>query len=112
MAKRTGPVTLLQVGHIERFNPAFEELQRLPLRPRVVNCQRLSAFSGRSTDIGAVLDLMIHDIDLLLTLVKAPVERVDAVVGGPAQSRRVRTVSSGDRPSARVAGGEITHTEL
>jgi predicted dehydrogenase len=70
---------LLQVGHIERFNPAFEELQRLPLRPRVVNCQRLSAFTGRSTDIGAVLDLMIHDIDLILALVQSPVATVHAV---------------------------------
>jgi predicted dehydrogenase len=71
--------TLLQVGHIERFNPAFEELQRLPLRPRVIQCQRLSAFTGRSTDIGAVLDLMIHDIDLVLALVPAPVVSVHAV---------------------------------
>jgi predicted dehydrogenase len=77
LARSRGVV--LQVGHIERFNPAFEELQRLPLRPRVINCQRLSAFTGRSTDIGAVLDLMIHDIDLLLALVQAPVASVHAV---------------------------------
>jgi predicted dehydrogenase len=76
LSRRQG--VLLQVGHIERFNPAFEELQRLPLRPRVVNCQRLSAFTGRSTDIGAVLDLMIHDIDLVLALVQAPVLSVHA----------------------------------
>jgi predicted dehydrogenase len=70
--------TLLQVGHIERFNPAFEELQRRPLRPRIVHCQRLSSFTGRSTDIGAVLDLMIHDLDLLLALVGAPATEVRA----------------------------------
>jgi predicted dehydrogenase len=69
---------LLQVGHIERFNPAFEELQRRPIRPRIVHGQRVSTFTGRSTDIGAVLDLMIHDIDLLLALVAAPVVDVQA----------------------------------
>jgi predicted dehydrogenase len=70
-----GKGTLLQVGHVERFNPAFEELQRRPLRPRIVQCQRYSSFTGRSTDIGAVLDLMIHDLDLLLALVgRAPTE--------------------------------------
>lgn len=70
---------LLQVGHIERFNPAFEELQRRPLQPKFVTCQRVGPYSGRSTDIGVVLDLMIHDLDLLLTLVPAAVKQVEAV---------------------------------
>jgi predicted dehydrogenase len=70
---------LLQVGHIERFNPAFEELNKRPMQPKFVQCERLGPFSGRSTDIGAVLDLMIHDIDLLLALVKAPVVQVEAL---------------------------------
>jgi predicted dehydrogenase len=70
---------LLQVGHIERFNPAFEELQRHPMQPKLVECQRIGPFTGRSTDIGAVLDLMIHDLDLLLTLVQAEVRAVDAL---------------------------------
>lgn len=70
---------LLQVGHIERFNPAFEELQRRPLQPKFIEGQRLGPFTGRSTDIGAVLDLMIHDLDLLLTLVQAPVRSVEAI---------------------------------
>jgi predicted dehydrogenase len=76
LARQKG--VLLQVGHIERFNPAFEELQRRSLQPRVVHCQRLSGFSGRSTDIGAVLDLMIHDLDLLLALVGTAVTEVRA----------------------------------
>jgi predicted dehydrogenase len=76
LAGRRG--TLLQVGHIERFNPAFEELQRRSLQPRFVHCQRLSSFTGRSTDIGAVLDLMIHDLDLLLALVGSEVTEVRA----------------------------------
>jgi predicted dehydrogenase len=70
---------LMQVGHIERFNPAFEELQRRPIRPKFVECERHGPFTGRSTDIGAVLDLMIHDLDLLLALVGSRVESVDAV---------------------------------
>lgn len=69
----------LQVGHIERFNPAFEEVARRPLQPKYVECERIGPFSGRSTDIGVVLDLMIHDIDLLLSLVQAPVRDVAGV---------------------------------
>jgi predicted dehydrogenase len=70
---------VLQVGHIERFNPAFEELLSRPLQPKFVTCERIGPFSGRSTDIGVVLDLMIHDLDLLLALVKSPVRSVEAV---------------------------------
>jgi predicted dehydrogenase len=70
---------LLQVGHIERFNPAFEDLERRPLQPKFVSSARLGPFSGRSTDIGVVFDLMIHDLDLLSALVRAPVRAVEAV---------------------------------
>src|SRR5262249_17223660 len=68
-----------QVGHIERFNPAFEELVRRPIRPKFVEAERHGPFTGRSIDIGAVLDLMIHDLDLLLSLVGSPVRTVAAV---------------------------------
>ena len=68
-----------QVGHIERFNPAFEELARRPIRPKFVEAERHGPFTGRSVDIGAVLDLMIHDLDLLLALIGGPVTRVSAV---------------------------------
>jgi predicted dehydrogenase len=78
--------TLLQVGHIERFNPAFEELQSRLFRPRYVVCERYSGFSGRSTDVGVVLDLMIHDLDLVLALCGSQPVRVEAmgaaVLGG------------------------------
>ena len=70
---------VLQVGHIERFNPAFEELQSRPLQPKFITCERLGTFSGRSADVGVVMDLMIHDLDLLLALVRAPVRRVEAL---------------------------------
>jgi predicted dehydrogenase len=71
--------TFLQVGHIERFNPAFEELCRRPLRPKYLSSERCGGFSGRSTDTGVVLDLMIHDIDLVLSLVQAPIASVWAM---------------------------------
>jgi predicted dehydrogenase len=71
--------TLLQVGHIERFNPAFEVLRQHALQPKFVECERLSSFTGRSVDIGVVLDLMIHDLDALLALVPAPVHAVEAL---------------------------------
>src|SRR5262245_17293503 len=70
---------VLQVGHIERFNPAFEELSNRPLTPRLIRAQRTGPFTGRSTDVGVVFDLMIHDLDLILTLVNAPPLAVDAV---------------------------------
>jgi predicted dehydrogenase len=76
LARQAG--VLLQVGHIERFNPAFEELQHRPLRPLLVRAQRVGPFTGRSTDVGVVFDLMIHDVDLLLALVRAPVRSVSA----------------------------------
>jgi len=71
--------TLLQVGHIERYNPAYEELLRQRLVPRYLRCERHGSFTGRSGDVGAVLDLMIHDIDLVLNLVGEPVQRVEAM---------------------------------
>jgi len=71
--------TVLQVGHIERFNPAFEDLANRPLQPKLILGERLGPFTGRSADIGVVLDLMIHDLDVMLALVQAPVQTVQAV---------------------------------
>lgn len=71
--------TILQVGHIERFNPAYEELRARRIRPKFVECERHGMFTGRSIDIGCVLDLMIHDLDLLLDLVGGPIVEVTAV---------------------------------
>lgn len=70
---------ILQVGHIERFNPAFESLQQRPIQPKLINSQRLSCYTGRSTDIGVVLDLMIHDLDIVLNLVRSPIRSVSAM---------------------------------
>jgi predicted dehydrogenase len=68
----------LQVGHVERFNPAFEEARRLVRNPKYVHCERFSPYAFRSTDIGVVLDMMIHDLDLVLELADAPLEMVTA----------------------------------
>jgi predicted dehydrogenase len=76
-AKKAG--TLLQVGHIERFNPGFEVVERSKLRPKYIEGQRLAPFSGRALDVGVVLDLMIHDLDLVLALNRSPVVSIDAL---------------------------------
>ena len=70
---------VLQVGHVERFNPAFAAVAPQIRNPKYVEAVRAGGFTFRSTDIGVVLDLMIHDIDLVLSLVRSPVRRVDAL---------------------------------
>lgn len=70
---------VLQVGHVERFNPVFNYLQKVATEPRFIEVHRLSPYPARSTDIGVVLDLMIHDLDIVLAFVKSPVTSVDAV---------------------------------
>ncbi|MDD2679730.1 MAG: Gfo/Idh/MocA family oxidoreductase [Candidatus Omnitrophica bacterium] len=70
---------ILQVGHIERFNSAFGATQKIIKNPKFIECHRLSPFPNRSLDVGAVLDIMIHDIDIILGLVASPVERIDSV---------------------------------
>lgn len=77
IAKRNKLV--LQVGHVERFNPVYKYVASQATDPRYIECQRLSPFPARSMDIGVVLDLMIHDLDIVLSLVKSPVTSVDAV---------------------------------
>jgi predicted dehydrogenase len=70
---------VLQVGHVERFNPIFKYLENVATDPRFIEAHRLSPYPQRSTDIGVVLDLMIHDLDVVLAFVKSPVTSVDAV---------------------------------
>ena len=70
---------VLAVGHIERFNPVMKTLEKQVGYPRFIEAQRLSPFPKRSLDVGVVLDLMIHDIEIILHLVGAPVISVDAV---------------------------------
>jgi len=70
---------LLQVGHSERFNPAVVEAFKHVKNPRFINIQRLGPYDPRMSNIGVVLDLMIHDIDLLLTMLGSPVVSFEAV---------------------------------
>jgi predicted dehydrogenase len=119
---------VLQVGHVERFNPVFTYLESVATAPRFIETHRLSPYPARSTDIGVVLDLMIHDLDVVLAFVKSPVVSVDAVgvpvlsksedianarlrfANGcvanltvsrvsPERLRKIRVFSSGDTPS-------------
>lgn len=69
---------VLAVGHVERFNPVITELELRLNQPKFIEAHRLSPFPGRSTDIGVVLDLMIHDLEIILHLVKSPVVSLDA----------------------------------
>ena len=70
---------ILQVGHVERFNPAFSAVAKHVATPMFINAIRTANYSFRSTDIGVTLDLMIHDIDLILSLIDSPIAAIDAV---------------------------------
>jgi predicted dehydrogenase len=84
LARERGLV--LQVGHVERFNPVLSVLEARLTRPRFIEAHRLSPYPFRSLEIGVVLDLMIHDLEIILHLVRSPVQSVDAV-GVPVLSK-------------------------
>jgi predicted dehydrogenase len=77
---------ILQVGHVERFNPVLTALEARLTHPRFIEAHRLSPYPNRSTDISVVLDLMIHDLEIILHLVSSSVQNIDAV-GVPVLSR-------------------------
>jgi predicted dehydrogenase len=79
---------ILQVGHLERFNPAIRSLSGIITRPRFIECHRLAPFVERGTDVDVIRDLMIHDLDVILSVVDSPVERIEAV-GVPVLSETV-----------------------
>ena len=95
---------IIQVGHVERFNPALVAARPHIERPLFVESHRLAPFAHRSLDVAVVLDLMIHDVDLLCSLIRKPVARV-AAVGLPVLSRFV------DIANARVEfeGGAVAN---
>ncbi len=70
---------VLQVGHTERFNPALRALVNMQLTPRFIDVQRVSPMTFRSLDVGVVMDMMIHDLDIVLSLVQSSLLKVDAV---------------------------------
>jgi len=94
LAERHG--TLLQVGHIERFNPAWQTALSWCTSPKYIRMERTSGFTFRSTDIGVVLDLMIHDLDLVLSLNRCPLRHVEAfgvsVMGSHEDAAQARLV--------------------
>ncbi len=67
-----------QIGHVERYNPAYLALADLNIRPMFIEAHRLAQFNPRGTDVSVILDLMIHDIDIVMSLVKSPVKRISA----------------------------------
>ncbi len=70
---------VLQIGHVERFNAAVKKLIKICRTPIFIECHRLGPFTRRGTDVGVVLDLMIHDIDIILALIKSPIKKIDAM---------------------------------
>ncbi len=68
----------LQVGHVERFNPAFLALKNTDLNPMFIEVHRLAQFNPRGTEVSVILDLMIHDIDIILSIVKSDVKKISA----------------------------------
>jgi predicted dehydrogenase len=79
---------VLSVGHLERFNPAVEYVQRLIAKPRFIEIERLGSFSPRSLDIDVILDLMIHDLDIIMQLDRSGVKEIRAC-GIPVISRQI-----------------------
>jgi predicted dehydrogenase len=77
LAARSGRI--LQIGHLERFNPAVVHLHSIVKRPRFIECHRLAPFTERGTDVDVILDLMIHDLDVILTLTEAEVASLESV---------------------------------
>ena len=105
--------TTLQVGHVERFNPAFEVLQQKVRRPLYIRCQRVSPYSFRSMDIGVVHDLMIHDIDLVLALTGDSVVSVDsfgAVTFGPHEDMAVARLRTSSGVIADITASRMNPT--
>jgi predicted dehydrogenase len=68
----------IQIGHVERFNQALTSLEGIKINPRFIESHRLAQFNPRGTDVSVIQDLMIHDIDIILYLVKSPIKKIDA----------------------------------
>jgi len=77
LAKKHG--TVVAVGHSERCNPVAQAIKRLDIQPKFIDANRISPYPFRSTDVGVVLDVMIHDIDIILSLAASKIKKVDAV---------------------------------
>lgn len=101
---------ILQVGHVERFNPALKGIEPIAVGARYLESQRLAPFSFRSTDIGVVLDLMIHDLDLVLALVRSPIVSVEAFGGAvftPAEDMASALIKFGNGAVAHLTANRV-----
>lgn len=109
-ARRFG--ALLQVGHVERFNPAWSAVEKAGIHPTLVEARRFSRFPFRSLDVDVVFDVMIHDLDLILALVDAPVTRVEAIgerVLSPSIDRADARLIFANGTRASVAASRVHH---
>ena len=108
--------TPVQVGHIERFNPAVRSLRKLEIQPRFIEVTRISPLTFRSIDVGVVLDVMIHDIDIVLSLAQSTVERVDAqgvsIIGGGTEGRPAEDICSARLTFANGCVANLTASRL
>lgn len=104
---------ILQVGHIERFNPAFQELSKVLKTEEMLalEAHRMSPYSERANDVSVVLDLMIHDIDLLLELTCDPVVRITAS-GSRALDYVTATIGFADGTIANLTASKVTHRKI
>lgn len=106
---------ILQVGHIERFNPALLSLENYLLEPLFIQSDRLAQFNPRGTDVAVVLDLMIHDIDIILSLVKSEVTHIEAsgvpVVSGTVDIANAR-IEFANGAVANVTASRISQKKL
>lgn len=101
----------LQVGHVERFNPAWMAVLPRLNSPRYVEATRASGYSYRSTDVGVVLDLMIHDLDLVLSLMPSSIESIEAwgqVVMGPHEDVAHATLRFADGAVAQLSASRVS----
>ncbi len=108
LAQRSAAV--LQVGHVERFNPAFVAASGKVSQPTFVEAVRCGTYTGRSTDVSVILDLMIHDIDLVLSWVKGEVHRIAArggVVFGPHLDWAEAELTFANGETARLSASRV-----
>jgi len=113
IAKRNKAI--LQVGHIERFNPAVVKMGSLLSKPVFIESQRLNSFIKRGTDVDVILDLMIHDLDIVLHLVNSEIEEVDAV-GMPVVTDKIDIANVriifGNGTVANLTASRVSHESL
>ncbi len=113
IAKRNKAI--LQIGHIERFNPAVVKLGLLLSKPVFIESQRLNFFTNRGTDVDVILDLMIHDLDIVVHLVNSRIEEVEAV-GMPVITDKIDIanvrIAFGNGTIANLTASRVSHESL